>query len=66
MADEPTGALDQKTGKDIMNILTKLNNQGKTIIIITHDPLIASYCKRILTIKDGQIISDIINEHIHQ
>ncbi|MDD6770133.1 MAG: ABC transporter ATP-binding protein [Inconstantimicrobium porci] len=66
LADEPTGALDQKTGKDIMNILTKLNNQGKTIIIITHDPLIASYCKRILTIKDGQIISDIINEHIHQ
>lgn len=58
LADEPTGALDQKTGKEIMNILTKLNNEGKTIIIITHNIDVASYCKRIITLCDGQIIKD--------
>lgn len=59
LADEPTGALDQKNGKDIMDILTQLNNSGKTIIVVTHDPVVASYCKRVITIKDGEIVGDI-------
>lgn len=61
LADEPTGSLDQKTGKDIMDILTSLNRDGKTIIIITHDPQIAAYCKRIITINDGTIVKDELN-----
>lgn len=55
LADEPTGALDQKNGKEIMGILSSLNKEGKTIIVVTHDSLIASYCKRVITIKDGEI-----------
>lgn len=61
LADEPTGALDQKTGKDIMNILTELNDNGKTVVVITHDPLIAAYCKRVITIRDGEIVKDELN-----
>ncbi|WP_291649831.1 ABC transporter ATP-binding protein [Clostridium sp.] len=56
LADEPTGALDQKTGEEIMDILKQLNKEGKTIIIITHDLKIASMCNRIITIKDGKIV----------
>lgn len=56
LADEPTGALDQKTGEEIMGILKQLNKEGKTIIIITHDLKIASMCNRIITIKDGKIV----------
>lgn len=55
LADEPTGALDRKTGEDIMNILLKLNEQGKTIILITHDEKISSYAKRHIKIEDGII-----------
>lgn len=57
LADEPTGALDQNTGKDLMALLRELNKQGKTIIVITHDPNVASYCDRTLYITDG-FISD--------
>lgn len=55
LADEPTGSLDKKTGEDIMNILSKLNNQGKTIILITHDEKVSSYAKRHIKIEDGII-----------
>ena len=58
LADEPTGALDQKTGKQILNILKDLNEKGKTVIIVTHDLDLANNCKRIITISDGRIISD--------
>lgn len=58
LADEPTGALDTKTSKEIIDIFSQLNEQGKTIIIITHDPKIASYCKKIIEISDGKIISN--------
>ena len=58
LADEPTGALDQRTGKDIMEILTALNEEGKTIIVVTHDLMVASYCNRIITINDGVIVND--------
>lgn len=58
LADEPTGALDKKTGKEIMRILTRLNQQGKTIIVVTHDMEIAKHTNRIVRIEDGSIISD--------
>lgn len=55
LADEPTGALDKATGNEIMNILKSLNEQGKTIIIVTHDTEIAKQCNRIIYIEDGVI-----------
>ncbi|MGE5627066.1 MAG: ABC transporter ATP-binding protein [Solirubrobacterales bacterium] len=55
LADEPTGALDQKTGKEIMNILKSINEQGKLVIIITHNPNVASYCKKVINVVDGEI-----------
>ncbi|MFR7393057.1 MAG: hypothetical protein ACLUTF_10350 [Anaerostipes hadrus] len=55
MADEPTGALDQETGREVMEIFSKLNQQGKTIIIVTHDPNIAAKCNRIVKMVDGKI-----------
>lgn len=56
LADEPTGALDSKTATDIMNLFKKLNNDGKTIIIVTHDKEIAAQCGRIIEIADGRIV----------
>lgn len=56
LADEPTGALDSDTGGEIMNILKKLNEDGKTIIIVTHEPKVVSYCQQIVRIKDGRVI----------
>ena len=55
LADEPTGALDRKTGIELMEILKSLNKKGKTVIIVTHNPEIADYAKRISTISDGRI-----------
>jgi putative ABC transport system ATP-binding protein len=56
MADEPTGNLDSKSGKEIIDIFNKLNIEGRTIVVITHDPAIAKYAKRKIRIKDGMII----------
>ncbi|MDD3237982.1 MAG: ABC transporter ATP-binding protein [Candidatus Gastranaerophilales bacterium] len=58
LADEPTGNLDTKTSVEIMELFIKLNTTGKTIILVTHEPDIAEYCKRIVRFKDGNIISD--------
>ncbi len=58
LADEPTGALDSKTGRDVMKLLLSLNEEGKTIILITHDNGIAECAKRIIRIHDGKIVSD--------
>jgi len=58
LADEPTGNLDSKTGYEVMDIFTKLNNQGNTIILVTHEEDIAAYAKRKVKLKDGVIISD--------
>jgi putative ABC transport system ATP-binding protein len=58
LADEPTGNLDSRSGTEILNILTGLNKQGVTIMIVTHDKDVASKCKRIINLKDGQIIND--------
>jgi putative ABC transport system ATP-binding protein len=57
-ADEPTGNLDSKTGQDVMNLLKNLNNNGQTIIIITHEDNIANQSNRIIKIKDGLIEAD--------
>jgi len=57
-ADEPTGNLDSKTGEDVMNLFKDLNEQGQTIILITHEEDIANQSKRILTIRDGLIETD--------
>lgn len=58
LADEPTGALDSKSGEDVLRILEDLNRDGKTIIIVTHDPSVAARAKRIIEISDGRIIAD--------
>ena len=57
LADEPTGALDQTTGKEIMEVFKKVHEMGKTIILITHDPNGAAYADRIIRIEDGKIIN---------
>ena len=61
LADEPTGALDRKSGLEVMTILRELHQQGHTVIIVTHDPNIAQSAQRIIEISDGNIISDSIN-----
>lgn len=53
LADEPTGQLDIETSKEIMNIFCNLNKEGKTIIMVTHDPEMSAYSKKVITIKDG-------------
>ena len=58
LADEPTGALDSRTGKDVMNFLKQLHREGNTIILITHDNSIAAQTERILRITDGKIVYD--------
>ena len=58
LADEPTGNLDTKTGNQIMSIFQKMNNEGMTIILVTHEPDIAKFAKRMLFVRDGQIERD--------
>lgn len=58
MADEPTGNLDSKVSEDVMGIFQGLNNDGATIIMVTHEPDIAQYTKRLVKVRDGLIISD--------
>ena len=61
LADEPTGNLDTKSSKDVMGLLQQLNEEeAATILMVTHDPLAASYCKRIVFIKDGELIDEIV------
>jgi len=58
LADEPTGALDSVTGREIMNLFQDLNDEGTTIVLITHDAAVASYARRTLHISDGQIVRE--------
>ena len=59
LADEPTGALDTRTSVEIMEILQRLNrDQGMTVIVVTHEPDVAGYAQRVLTVRDGELIGD--------
>ncbi|MDG1761882.1 MAG: ABC transporter ATP-binding protein [Flavobacteriaceae bacterium] len=58
LADEPTGALDTKTSYEVMDLIQKINDEGKTILVVTHEPDIAQMCKRVVQLKDGIIIKD--------
>ncbi|MFA9388668.1 MAG: ABC transporter ATP-binding protein [Prolixibacteraceae bacterium] len=66
LADEPTGALDSKTGEEIMALFNELHQEGNTIIVITHEKEIADYAHRTIFIKDGLIFSDLANEKENQ
>lgn len=56
LADEPTGSLDKATTAEIMDIFVELNEMGKTILIVTHNPLVAQYCSRVIQLEDGLIV----------
>lgn len=58
LADEPTGALDSQSGTMVMNLLTALNKQGHTIILVTHDPIVAAYARRVIELRDGRIVRE--------
>ena len=58
LADEPTGALDSKTSKEVMDLIQKINKSGKTILVVTHEEDIAQMCKRVVRLKDGVIVED--------
>ena len=64
LADEPTGALDTKTSHEIMDFIQSLNDEGKTILMVTHEEDIASMCKRIVRLKDGVIMEDAFVEQV--
>jgi putative ABC transport system ATP-binding protein len=63
LADEPTGNLDTRTSDEIMNMLTRLNAEGKTIIMVTHENDIAAWARRVIRMRDGHIESDVRNSH---
>ncbi|HSX24527.1 MAG TPA: ABC transporter ATP-binding protein [Candidatus Andersenbacteria bacterium] len=65
LADEPTGNLDSKTGDEIMHFFSELHNQGHTIVMVTHEPEIAAHAKRVLTLRDGLIHSDVRQKPHH-
>jgi putative ABC transport system ATP-binding protein len=62
LADEPTGALDSRTSLEIMALLQELNRQGMTVVLVTHEPDIARFARRILGFRDGQVVQDESNE----
>ncbi len=62
LADEPTGNLDSKNGKEVMDLLTQLNEEGTTIVMVTHSQKDASVAQRVVNLFDGQIVSDVKNE----
>jgi putative ABC transport system ATP-binding protein len=58
LADEPTGNLDSKTGQEILALFDKLNSEGQTIVIVTHDPGVAARCRRVVRLSDGRVVGD--------
>ncbi|MBU0978668.1 MAG: ABC transporter ATP-binding protein [Patescibacteria group bacterium] len=62
-ADEPTGNLDSKSGREIINLLKKLSHEGKTIIMVTHEPAVARIAHRLITFHDGQVANDSLKRH---
>ncbi|MCB9077198.1 MAG: ABC transporter ATP-binding protein [Anaerolineaceae bacterium] len=63
LADEPTGALDSQTSLEVMALFEELHAQGLTVVMVTHDPLVAGRAKRVVTLSDGKIVSDKANGH---
>ena len=63
LADEPTGNLDTKTGEQIMDLFARLNDEGRTVVLITHEANIAARAKRVIRIQDGVIVEDAQNGH---
>jgi macrolide transport system ATP-binding/permease protein len=61
LADEPTGALDQASGQDVLGILQELHSQGHTVILVTHDPEVAAHAERVIEVRDGRVVRD---EHV--
>ncbi|MGC6479262.1 MAG: ABC transporter ATP-binding protein [Flavobacteriaceae bacterium] len=64
LADEPTGALDTKTSYEVMDLIQKINEEGRTILVVTHEPDIAHMCKRIVHLKDGTIEKDTLVKQV--
>jgi putative ABC transport system ATP-binding protein len=62
-ADEPTGNLDSRSSYEVIALFQKLNRQGKTIVLVTHDPDIAEHARRIIRISDGRVVEDRVNEN---
>ena len=62
LGDEPTGALDSKTGQEVLALFQELNDEGKTVVLVTHDERVAAHCKRIIRLKDGLIVTDAANK----
>jgi putative ABC transport system ATP-binding protein len=63
LADEPTGNLDSASTVEIMKLLVELNDSGRTVILITHEDEVASFAKRVVTLRDGEIISDEVQQN---
>ena len=63
LADEPTGALDSRTSLEIMGLLQELNRQGMTVVMVTHEPDVARFARRILRFRDGRVVEDEANAH---
>ncbi len=64
LCDEPTGALDDASGKAVLKLIEELHNEGKTIVFVTHTKEIAQMANRIITMKDAKVVSDVRNEHV--
>lgn len=58
LGDEPTGALDSRTGEEVIGIFQELNRQGRTVLLVTHDDWVAAHCRRVVRLQDGRVISD--------
>jgi putative ABC transport system ATP-binding protein len=58
LADEPTGALDTRTGEEIMAIFQRMHDEGKTVVLVTHEPDIAQHCDRVIRFRDGVVLTD--------
>ena len=59
LADEPTGELDQATGDQVISLLDRLHADGTSVVVVTHDPAVASRAHRLVTMRDGQIVEDV-------
>ena len=64
LCDEPTGALDDASGKEVLKLLEEIHNEGKTIVLVTHTREIAQMANRVVTMKNGKVISDVENDHV--